>query len=53
MNYHIHILKIESEAEIDMEADSSEEARDKALEMTSEMEFGQPSCNYLALEPLG
>jgi hypothetical protein len=44
------MYKIESKAEIDIEADNEQEARQKALAKTDELEFGKSDTKYVAFD---
>jgi len=48
--YHVHIYKVLSKAELDVEADSSQDARGRALKKKDRLEFGKSDCKYLALD---
>jgi hypothetical protein len=48
--FHGHMYKIESKAEIDIEADNEQEAQQKALAKTDELEFGKSDTKYVAFD---
>lgn len=48
--YHIHIYKILSKAELNIRADSPQDARRRALEKRDKLKFGKSDCRYLALD---
>jgi len=49
MIYHIHVYKVESMVQLDIDANSPEEARAKALEKVKEHTLEKSDCKYIAI----
>ena len=50
MKYHIHVYKVSSMKEFDIEADSEDAARQKAIDLCKHIiSFEKPDCSFLAL----
>jgi len=48
--YHVHIYKVTSMAEIDIEVHSSLEAKIKALDKKGDLKYKKSDCKYIALD---
>ena len=50
MKYHCHIYRVTAKAEVDVDAETAEEARSKALATRTTVVFDTPDCTYIALD---
>ena len=50
-NYHIHVYRVISVAEIDIKAISDEKALNAALDTVKNQKFKTSDCNYIAIIP--
>lgn len=48
--YHIHVYKIVSMAEVDIEATNKIEAKEKALSFKNELKYGESDCSFIAVD---
>lgn len=53
MKYHVHVYRVTGLIEMDIEAESEQEARAKALEPPDGAYFEEknPGCNFIAITP--
>ena len=51
-NYHLHVYKVVEKYEIDLEAESSVDAKNKALELVKDnkIESIKSDCNYIVFD---
>ena len=47
--YHVHVYDVSLKAELDIEANSPQEARSRALDPLCQLQWQCPDCRYIAL----
>lgn len=50
-NFHVHVYKVESKAEVELDSANAEEAKSTALRLTKNeiLPFASSDCSYIAI----